>query len=57
MFFSLEFQLWCLVGNGGMDPYYSPQRSLIVIPITRSGTIHTYKPLQTPYYRRPIDPL
>ena len=25
---------WCLVGNGGMDPYSSPLRSTIVVPIT-----------------------
>ena len=28
--------LWFLVGNGGMDPYDSPLRSLIVVPITHT---------------------
>ena len=27
---------WFLVGNGGMDPYDSPLRSPIVVPITHS---------------------
>ena len=31
---SPDLCLWVLVGNGGMDPYDSPLRSPIVVPIT-----------------------
>ena len=32
-----DSSLWFLVGNGGMDPYDSPLKSLIVVPITHSS--------------------
>ena len=37
MVYFFESSLWLLVGNGGMDPYDSPLRSLIVVPITHSA--------------------
>ena len=35
-FRGLGLTLWFLVGNGGLDPYDSPLRSPIVVPITHS---------------------